>query len=94
MSTVAKPRTTTRSHLEPERRLVIRGARWDYYLTLIDSLSEHTSLRVAFDGKDIEIMTNGNDHEQFSFRLPRSTGSPSMPHSKWPSSGGSMVRTP
>lgn len=67
MSTVAKPQPSTRRHLQPERRLVIQGARWEDYLTLVDSLSEHTPLRVAFDGKDIEIMTKGRDHEQFSF---------------------------
>lgn len=67
MSTVTKPKPSTRSHLEPERRLVIRGARWDDYITLVDSLSEHTPLRVAFDGRDIEIMTKGRDHENFSY---------------------------
>jgi Uma2 family endonuclease len=69
MSTVTKPKPSTRRHLEPERRLVIRGARWDDYVTLVDSLSEHSPLRVAFDGRDIEIMTKGMDHEQFSFLI-------------------------
>ncbi len=69
MSTVAKPKATTRRYLQAERRLVIRGARWDDYLTLSDSLSEHTPLRVAFDGKDIEIMTKSDDHERFSFLI-------------------------
>ncbi len=66
MSTVARPKAPARSRLEAERRLVIRGARWDDYIALVDSLDEHSSLRVAFDGKDIEIMTKGTDHDRFS----------------------------
>lgn len=66
MSTVTKPKAATRGRLEPERRLVIRDACWDDHVTLVDSLSEHTPLRVAFDGRDIEIMTKGGDHEEFS----------------------------
>ncbi|MGZ3470783.1 MAG: hypothetical protein ACXWO1_14400, partial [Isosphaeraceae bacterium] len=69
MSTVARPKAPARSRLEAERRLVIRGARWDDYLTLVDSLDEHSPLRVAFDGKDIEIMTKGSDHDRFSYLL-------------------------
>jgi len=69
MSTVARPKPPARSRLEAERRLVIRGARWDDYIVLVDSLDEHSPLRVAFDGKDIEIMTKGNDHELFSYFL-------------------------
>ena len=70
MSTVAQPKAPARSRLEAERRLVIRGARWDDYLTLVDSLDEHSPLRVAFDGKDIEIMTKGSDHDRFSYLAP------------------------
>ncbi|MGA7498153.1 MAG: Uma2 family endonuclease [Isosphaeraceae bacterium] len=66
MSTVARPKAPARSRFEAERRLVIRGARWEDYLTLVDSLDEHSPLRVAFDGKDIEIMTKGSDHDRFS----------------------------
>jgi Uma2 family endonuclease len=71
MSTVAKPRreAPARRRFEAERRLVIRGARWEDYVTLVDSLHERSPLRVAFDGRDIEIMTKGMDHERFSFFL-------------------------
>jgi Uma2 family endonuclease len=68
MSTVAKPthRALARRRLEAERRLVVRGARWEDYVTLVDSLHERSPLRVAFDGKDLEIMTKSRDHERFS----------------------------
>jgi len=68
MSTVAKPKPESLSgrRFEAERRLVIRGARWEDYVTLVDSLHERSPLRVAFDGKNLEIMTKGRDHERFS----------------------------
>jgi Uma2 family endonuclease len=68
MSTVAKPRPrpSTGSRFEAEWRLVIRGVRWEDYVTLVDSLHERSPLRVAFDGKDLEIMTKGADHERFT----------------------------
>lgn len=68
MSTVARQglRAPDRRRFEAERRLVIRGARWEDYVTLVDSLRERSPLRIAFDGKDLEIMTKGRDHERFS----------------------------
>src|SRR3954451_8189418 len=68
MSTVAKPRPQAPAsrRFEAERRLVIRGVRWEDYLTLVDSLHERSPLRVAFDGKDLEIMIKGRDYERFS----------------------------
>jgi Uma2 family endonuclease len=68
MSTVARPspQAPARRRFEAERRLVVRGVRWEDYLTLVDSLHERSPLRVAFDGKDLEIMTKGRDHERFS----------------------------
>ena len=69
MSTVAKLKALARGRFEAERRLVIRGAGWDDYLTLVDSLHERSPLRVAFDGKDIEIMTKGSDHDRFSYLI-------------------------
>src|SRR4051812_7266324 len=68
MSTVARPRPQAPAsrRFEAERRLVIRGVRWDDYVTLVDSLHEQSPLRVGFDGKDLEIMTKGRDRERFS----------------------------
>ena len=71
MSTAAKSRAPARSRFEAERRLVIRDAAWDDYLVLVNSLHERTILRVAFDGKDIEIMTKGRDHDRFSYLIDK-----------------------
>ena len=46
-----------------EERGVIRGATWDFYDRLSDSLGERSPFRVAYDGRDIEIMTLGPKHE-------------------------------
>jgi Uma2 family endonuclease len=69
MSTDAKSTAPARFRFQPERRLVIRDANWDDYLVLVESLHERTILRVAFDGKDIEIMTKGRDRDRFSFLI-------------------------
>lgn len=45
--------------------MVIRNVDWTDYLGLVDSLVESAPYRVAFDGKDMEIMTKGRDHERF-----------------------------
>ena len=46
-----------------EERGVIRGVTWDFYDRLSDALGEHSPFRVAYDGRDIEIMTLGPKHE-------------------------------
>jgi Uma2 family endonuclease len=46
-----------------EERHVMRGATWAFYDWLTDSLSARAPFRLAYDGKDIEIMTLGPKHE-------------------------------
>ena len=65
MSTVTKRRKPTRGRLDGERRMVIRNVGWTDYVDLVDSLVESSPFRVAYDGKDIEIMTKGRHHERF-----------------------------
>jgi Uma2 family endonuclease len=65
MKAATTPRIPARSRLDGERRMVIRGVDWDDYVVLVDSLVEGSPLRVAYDGKDMEIMTKGKDHERF-----------------------------
>ena len=60
-------RTTARTQSPPaagEERQVVPDTTWDFYDRLTDALGEHSPFRVAFDGKDIEIMTVGNRHER------------------------------
>jgi Uma2 family endonuclease len=67
MSTVtAKKKAAVPRRLGGERRWVIRDVVWDDYETLVDLLPERSPLRVAFDGKDMEIMVKGRDHEDFN----------------------------
>ncbi len=65
MSTGTKPQKPARLRLEGERRMVIRNVAWTDYVGLVDSLVESSPYRVAYDGKDMEIMTKGTDHERF-----------------------------
>jgi hypothetical protein len=54
MSTITRP---------DEERGVIRDVSWEFYDRLSSSLSEHTSIRLAYDGKDIEVMVVGPIHD-------------------------------
>ena len=47
------------------KRLVIPDLDWSVYETWVDSLPEHSPIRMAFDGSNLEIMTKSPDHEKF-----------------------------
>jgi len=46
-----------------DERGVMRDVSWDLYDRLTDAIDERSSIRVAFDGKDVEIMVVGPLHE-------------------------------
>jgi Uma2 family endonuclease len=46
-----------------DRRMVFRGVTWEAYRSLSRAYSEGEHVRLAYDGKDLEIMTTGNIHE-------------------------------
>jgi len=48
----------------PDTRVVVFDVTWDAYERLVDALGEGGNCRVAFDGKDIEMMTLGPFHER------------------------------
>jgi Uma2 family endonuclease len=48
-----------------EQRIVIRGLSWDLYDRLSDAIHEGAHVHLAYDGKDLEIMTTGRMHEDF-----------------------------
>jgi tetratricopeptide (TPR) repeat protein len=48
-----------------ETRLVFRGVNYAVYEALVEALSEPPSIRMAFDGEDLEIMVPGGPHERF-----------------------------
>jgi Uma2 family endonuclease len=54
-----------------DQREVFRGVSWDVYLALSDARREGGNIRVAYDGKDLEIMTTGNVHEHLKELLIR-----------------------
>jgi hypothetical protein len=53
----------------PDTRVVIADVPWKFYDRFSRSVREGISCRVAFDGKDIEIMTLGPLHEMYRARL-------------------------
>jgi Uma2 family endonuclease len=73
MSTITAPPPVTRTKLSyprekvvsGEQRIVIRDVKWHVYETLVDSIGEGQFVHVAYDGKDLEIMTTGYLHEDY-----------------------------
>jgi Uma2 family endonuclease len=49
--------------LPPDTRVVIADVTWEFYESFVESIAEGENIRVAFDGKDIEVMTLGPFHE-------------------------------
>jgi len=60
----------TRSHLERpaggETRILIPGVRWSFYETFVDALPEGSPVRLAYDGRDLEITVTGPLHHDFA----------------------------
>jgi Uma2 family endonuclease len=48
-----------------ETRIAIRGVDWEIYDKLSDAVGERQHLRMAYDGRDLEIMTTSRLHEHF-----------------------------
>src|SRR5262249_10234829 len=74
MSTVTRPRrratTSRRTRRVPdmvlaEQRIVIRNVTWEVYDRLSDAVDERQRVFLAYDGKDLEIMTKGRVHENY-----------------------------
>jgi Uma2 family endonuclease len=47
----------------PDRRVVFRGVDWGFYEGLVSSIPEGSNIHADYDGKDLEVMANGPDHE-------------------------------
>jgi Uma2 family endonuclease len=48
----------------PDKRVIIIDVTWDDYESFVEQIGESRNCRVAFDGKDIEMMTLGPFHER------------------------------
>jgi hypothetical protein len=46
-----------------EADVVVRGASWDFYDRMTDAIGDRSSVRIAFDGKDMELNVIGPVHE-------------------------------
>jgi Uma2 family endonuclease len=52
-----------------EERGVVRNVSWEFYDRISDAIGEQSHIRVAYDGKDMEIMNLGPKHERSKSRL-------------------------
>ncbi len=62
---IVPPRNEAAGRRAGEARLVVPDASWRVYETWVDSLPESTPVRMAYDGRDLEITTKGPDHEDY-----------------------------
>jgi Uma2 family endonuclease len=56
--------------LVPESRIAFPGS-WELYEAIGKAIGDHASLRLAFDGKRIELMSPSEDHGEISFVFDR-----------------------
>ena len=54
-----------------ETRIAVKGVGWNVYESWVDSLPERTPIRMAYDGRNLEIMVKGPLHENFRDLLGR-----------------------
>ena len=47
----------------PDRRVVFRDVDWAFYNQLVDSIPESSNIHVDYDGKDLEVMSKGKEHD-------------------------------
>jgi Uma2 family endonuclease len=53
----------------PDRRVVFRGVDWAFYDRLVGSIPEGSNIHVDYDGRDLEVMGNGWEHEDLADAL-------------------------
>jgi Uma2 family endonuclease len=63
-SPVAPPSRGTDSVLD-NQRIVVRGVGWHVYRGLSDAVGEGQHIRLAYDGKDLELMATSPIHERY-----------------------------
>jgi Uma2 family endonuclease len=55
--------------LPGDQRIVIRGVDADLYNRIDEAIGEGQHIRLAYDGKDLELMTTGHIHERLKERI-------------------------
>ncbi len=66
MSTlITTPPARTQNPPGGETRIRVPDATWELYRNFVEELPESTPIRVAFDGRSMEIMTKGPVHDHF-----------------------------
>src|SRR5438132_6157699 len=70
-ATTPPPSPRTPDVIPGEQRIAIRNVSWDLYDLLSDAVDEGQHVYLAFDGRDLEIMTKGRIHEFYRALLVR-----------------------
>ena len=59
------PSSRQASPMTGDQRIAIRGVSWDLYDRLSEAIGDKQHVFLAYDGKDLEIMTKGPNHEDY-----------------------------
>jgi Uma2 family endonuclease len=62
----ARPRARVDAPHGGETRLLVGNVPWSLYETFLDSLPEGSPIRLAYDGRNMEIMTTGPLHDDYA----------------------------
>jgi Uma2 family endonuclease len=71
VAAVGPPRSAIPRALATDQRIVFGNVNWELYDRLSDEIGENQHVYLAFDGKDLEVMTKGREHEDFKEFLCR-----------------------
>ncbi|MGC8642840.1 MAG: Uma2 family endonuclease [Isosphaeraceae bacterium] len=66
---IAEPTRRITSPHVGEKRILVPNVPWRLYELFAELLPESTPVRIAFDGRNMEIMVTGPAHDQFNWRL-------------------------
>jgi hypothetical protein len=63
VAAVSPPRSAIPRALATDQRIVFENVNWELYDRLSDEIGENQHVYLAFDGKNLEVMTKGREHE-------------------------------
>jgi len=54
-----------------DRRFLLSGVSWQTYEALLAGVGDRPSVRLTYDGKDLELMSPGGLHDRYKYRFGR-----------------------
>ncbi len=64
-TTMTRPSRVTAGSTDGETRIRVPGVRYQVYESWVRSLPESTPIRMAYDGRSMELMVKGRKHDNY-----------------------------